>query len=204
MVFGFKTTCAIGAYHHLSCEFEPCSWRGMLDTTLCDKFVSDLWQVNGFLRVLCFPPRYSWNIVKSDVKHHKPTQPLLNFVWKLTHLNALKGNNSCKSYNFRNEIRNVRGLFIIYTGYIKGSHIVNNSLIIRNVRGLFIIYTGYIKGSHIVNNSLIIDSYSFWVERMWPIDVLIDNLIYIWKSLYWYPLSNSLGLSPFNCQVWMT
>jgi hypothetical protein len=154
---------------------------------------------------------------------------LLNFVWKLTHLNALKGNNSCKSYNFRNEIRNVRGLFIIYTGYIKGSHIVNNSLIIRNVRGLFIIYTGYIKGSHIVNsliirnvrglfiiytgyikgshivnNSLIIDSYSFWVERMWPIDVLIDNLIYIWKSLYWYPLSNSLGLSPFNCQVWMT
>jgi hypothetical protein len=103
---------------------------------------------------------------------------LLNFVWKLTHLNALKGNNSCKSYNFRNEIRNVRGLFIIYTGYI--------------------------KGSHIVNNSLIIDSYSFWVERMWPIDVLIDNLIYIWKSLYWYPLSNSLGLSPFNCQVWMT
>ena len=142
------------------------------------KFVSNLWQVNGFLRVLCFPPRYSWIIVKSDIKHHKPTQPLLNFVWKLTHLNALKGNNSCKSYNFRNKIRNVSGLLIIYTGYIKGSHIVNNSLIIA--------------------------SYSFWVERMWPIDELTDNLIYIWKSLYWYPLSNSLGLSPFNCQVWMT
>jgi hypothetical protein len=25
---------AISAYHHLSCEFEPRSWRGVLDTTL--------------------------------------------------------------------------------------------------------------------------------------------------------------------------
>ena len=25
------------AYHHLSCEFEPHSWRGVLDKTLCDK-----------------------------------------------------------------------------------------------------------------------------------------------------------------------
>ncbi len=37
MVVGFTTTCAIGAYHHLSCEFEPCTWQGVLDTTLCDK-----------------------------------------------------------------------------------------------------------------------------------------------------------------------
>ena len=37
MVVGFTTTCAIIAYHHLSCEFEPRSWRGVLDTTLCDK-----------------------------------------------------------------------------------------------------------------------------------------------------------------------
>jgi hypothetical protein len=28
------TTCAIVAYHHLSCEFEPHSWRGVLDKTL--------------------------------------------------------------------------------------------------------------------------------------------------------------------------
>jgi hypothetical protein len=39
---GFTTTCAISAYHHLSSEFEPRSWRGVLDTTLCDKIVSDL------------------------------------------------------------------------------------------------------------------------------------------------------------------
>jgi hypothetical protein len=35
MVDGFTTTCAISVYHH--CEFEPRSWRGVLDTTLCDK-----------------------------------------------------------------------------------------------------------------------------------------------------------------------
>ena len=38
MVVGFTTTCAISAYHHWSCEFEPLSWWGVLDTTLCDKF----------------------------------------------------------------------------------------------------------------------------------------------------------------------
>jgi hypothetical protein len=26
------------------------------------KFVSDFWQVDGFLRVPWFPPRYNWNI----------------------------------------------------------------------------------------------------------------------------------------------
>ena len=29
------TTCVISGYHHYSCEFEPCSWRGLLDTKLC-------------------------------------------------------------------------------------------------------------------------------------------------------------------------
>ena len=37
IVVGFSTTCAISAYHHKRCEFEPRSWRGVLDTTLCDK-----------------------------------------------------------------------------------------------------------------------------------------------------------------------
>ena len=37
MVVGFTTTYAIDAYHHKSCEFETRSWRGVLDTTLCDK-----------------------------------------------------------------------------------------------------------------------------------------------------------------------
>jgi hypothetical protein len=30
-------TCAISAYHHLRCQFESCSRRGVLDTTLSDK-----------------------------------------------------------------------------------------------------------------------------------------------------------------------
>jgi len=37
MVVGFTTTRAISVYQHLSCEFEPRSRRGVVDTTLCDK-----------------------------------------------------------------------------------------------------------------------------------------------------------------------
>ena len=37
MVVGFRTTYAISGYHHKSCYFEPCSWRGVLGTTLYDK-----------------------------------------------------------------------------------------------------------------------------------------------------------------------
>ena len=37
LVVGFITTCAISAYHHYWCECESRSWRGVLDTTLCDK-----------------------------------------------------------------------------------------------------------------------------------------------------------------------
>ena len=45
MVVGFTTTCAISDYHHYSYEFEPRSWRGVLDTTLCDKVC--LWLATG-------------------------------------------------------------------------------------------------------------------------------------------------------------
>jgi hypothetical protein len=45
MVDGFTTTCAVSAYHHWSCEFEPRSWWGVLDTTLCDKI--SLWLAAG-------------------------------------------------------------------------------------------------------------------------------------------------------------
>jgi capsular polysaccharide biosynthesis protein len=48
------------------------------------KFVSDLWQVADFLRILRFPPlitltvTINWNIVESGVKHHNP-QPSYNW-----------------------------------------------------------------------------------------------------------------------------
>ena len=56
LVLGFTSTCAINSYHHSKCEFEARSWRGGLDTTLCDKVFSDLRQVSVFLWVLRFPP----------------------------------------------------------------------------------------------------------------------------------------------------
>jgi len=38
MVVGFTTACAFSAYH----DFEPSIWRGVLDTTLCDKVCQSL------------------------------------------------------------------------------------------------------------------------------------------------------------------
>ena len=52
MIIGFTTICAINAYHYSSFEFEPRSWRGVLDTII----VSDFRQVCGFLRVFTPPP----------------------------------------------------------------------------------------------------------------------------------------------------
>ena len=42
MVVAFTTTYGISAYHHQRCEFEYRSWRGVLDTTLCDKVCQKL------------------------------------------------------------------------------------------------------------------------------------------------------------------
>jgi hypothetical protein len=53
-VVGLTSTCAMSAYHNCCCEFESLSWRDVLDTTLYDKFVSDLRQVGCFLRILIF------------------------------------------------------------------------------------------------------------------------------------------------------
>jgi len=50
MVDGFTTTYAISAYHHWCCEFESRSEGGVQHYVI--KFVSDLRQVGGFLRVL--------------------------------------------------------------------------------------------------------------------------------------------------------
>jgi len=55
MVVGFTTTCAISAYHHLSCEFEPCSGEVYSIQHYVIKFVSYLRQVGGFLRAIRFP-----------------------------------------------------------------------------------------------------------------------------------------------------
>jgi hypothetical protein len=55
-VMVINATYAISACHQLCCEFE--SWSGEVNSIqhYVIKFVSDLQQVDGFLRVLWFPP----------------------------------------------------------------------------------------------------------------------------------------------------
>jgi hypothetical protein len=55
-VVGFTTTCAISAYHHYSCEFNPIHGDVYSIQHYVIKFVGDLPQVGGFLRVLRLPP----------------------------------------------------------------------------------------------------------------------------------------------------
>jgi hypothetical protein len=56
MVVGFKTTYTTSVYHHLRHEFESCSGEVYSMQHYVIKFVSDLRQVSGFLRVLWFHP----------------------------------------------------------------------------------------------------------------------------------------------------
>jgi hypothetical protein len=53
MVIGFTTTYAIGVCHHWCCDFESRAGQGVQHYVI--KFVSDLRQFGGFLRVLWFP-----------------------------------------------------------------------------------------------------------------------------------------------------
>jgi hypothetical protein len=56
MVVGFITTLCNQCLSPLRCEFEPCSGEVYSIQDYVIKFVSDLRQVNGFHRVLWFPP----------------------------------------------------------------------------------------------------------------------------------------------------
>ena len=70
MVVEFTTICAISAYHQKSCEFEPLSWRDVLDATLCDEVC----------HVLPTGRRFSWRTpVSSTIKtdRHDITEILL-------------------------------------------------------------------------------------------------------------------------------
>ena len=74
LVVGFTTTNEISLYHPVHGELYSIQHYVI-------KFVSDLRQIGGFLRVLRFPPpikltatiyRGNWNIVESGVKYHNP------------------------------------------------------------------------------------------------------------------------------------
>ena len=77
MVVGFIATYAVSAYHHWRCEFESRSGVVYSIQHYVIKFVSNLRQVCGFLRVFRFNSStnntdrhaiYNWNIVESCVK----------------------------------------------------------------------------------------------------------------------------------------
>ena len=84
MVVRFTTTYAISAYHHWCCEFESRSGRGVQHYVI--KFVSDLWQVGGFLWVLRFPPPITdrhditEKLLKVVLKHHQTNKLILTTV----------------------------------------------------------------------------------------------------------------------------
>jgi hypothetical protein len=78
MVVGFTTTYATSVYHHWCCEFQLWSGRGVQHYVI--KFVSDLRQVGGFLRILQFPPpiKLLLKVVLNTID--QTTQALL--LWK--------------------------------------------------------------------------------------------------------------------------
>ena len=100
-VVRYTTTCAISAYHHWRCEFEPRSLWGVLDTTLCDKVCQ--WPAAGRSFSPSTPPikltmtiylKYCWTLVfywkyKHSALTRKTTKniaPLIVFFQILTTL----------------------------------------------------------------------------------------------------------------------
>ena len=74
MVVGLTTTCAISTYQYWSCEFKSRTWRGVLDTTLCDKVCQ--WLPAGRWFSSCIPVS-STN--KTD--RHEINEIILNVTW---------------------------------------------------------------------------------------------------------------------------
>ena len=64
MVVGCTTTYVISAFNHWCCRFDSCSGRRVQHYVI--KFVSNLWQAVGFLRILWFLPPIivALNIIK--------------------------------------------------------------------------------------------------------------------------------------------
>jgi hypothetical protein len=75
MVVGFTTTCTMSITTKVV-SLYPVHGEVYSIQHYVIEFVSDLQQVDCFLRVLQFPPpikiAYNSNIVESGIKHHKP------------------------------------------------------------------------------------------------------------------------------------
>ena len=67
--------------------WESRSWRDVLDTTLCDTDFSDLWQVDGFLRVKYHtPPNVTYSLLQD--KGRQLSFPMLTaWILSMSHYN---------------------------------------------------------------------------------------------------------------------
>ena len=101
---------------HWCCELEYRSGWGVQHYVI--KFVSDLRQAGGFLRILRFlppienwPPRYYWNIVDSGVKHHQAKPDLrLRIHFCRNSMSVLTSNIDCSLQEFVENNRKLRVL----------------------------------------------------------------------------------------------
>ena len=87
MVVGFTTICATKVVSSNLTHGEVCSIQHYVI-----KFVSDLWQVDGFLRVCQqknWPQWYNWNIVESCTKHHNANPIPTAYLYLLHFTNGL-------------------------------------------------------------------------------------------------------------------
>ena len=69
---------------------ESCSWRGVLDTTLCNKVCQ--WFAGGRCFSLGTPVsstnkiKHNWNIVLSGVNHHSHNSPITLYILIISHV----------------------------------------------------------------------------------------------------------------------
>ena len=82
MVVRFATSYAISAYHHWSCEFESHSWRGVLDTTLCEKVGE--WLATGWRFSLGAPVCSTNNTDRNDISEISLKVALITITLTLT------------------------------------------------------------------------------------------------------------------------
>ena len=119
----FTTTCVIGAYHHKSCEFEHRLWRGVLDTTLCDKVCQ--WLVTGRWFSMGTPPMVS-STNKTD--RHAITEILLKVA-----LNIINQQKPTIIESFMLDCRSCSWLYILHemhnTSSIFISKYYNNTIL---------------------------------------------------------------------------
>ena len=118
MVVWFTTTYVISAYHHQGCEFEPRSWRGVLDTTLCDQVCRRLATGLWFSRVTPVSSNNKTDdfsitelLLKVALNTHHPNPQINVSSFKMTINNRIMF--TC--FHFLNILFNKWNLFYQYT-----------------------------------------------------------------------------------------